>query len=90
MAATRGGSILILAAWTTNQGHSRQFAGEGMLRIVITDDSGKNVLPSELATVAELREAVQQAHRLVGECERQALLKEPKGPARKPGTPYLS
>ena len=62
-----------------------------MLRIVITDDSGKNVLPSELATVAELREAVQQAHRLVGECERLALLKESKGPvARKPGTPYLS
>jgi hypothetical protein len=53
-----------------------------MLRVVIVDQAKKVVLPKDLATVAELREAIEQAEGLIRECESLAKVKEPKPVAR--------
>ena len=53
-----------------------------MLRVVIVDQTKNVVLPKDLATAAELREAVEQADNLIRECERLAKIKEPKDPVR--------
>lgn len=60
-----------------------------MLRVVIVDRAKTIVLPKDLATVAELREAIEQAESLVRECERLAKVKEPKAVAR-PVAAYFS
>lgn len=62
-----------------------------MIRVAIIDQDGKNLSPKDLATAAELREAVAQAKALIRDCERLALLKDPKVPPTRPaGMPYLS
>ena len=61
-----------------------------MIRVAITDQSGKNLLPKDLSTVAELNEAASQAKSLMRECERLAQLKEPKVAAPPKKLPYMS
>ncbi len=59
-----------------------------MIRVTIVNETGKVLMPQELATAAELRAAASQATALKNECERLATLKEPKTGAGK--VPYLS
>jgi hypothetical protein len=62
-----------------------------MIRVAIVDSAGKIVLPKDLSTAAELREAAEQARELIKQCEQVARQKDPKAPtARQGGTPYLS
>jgi hypothetical protein len=62
-----------------------------MIRVAIVDQSGKVLLPKDLATAAELKEAAAQAKALIQDCERLAQLKEPKVAApRKGGLPYMT
>ena len=60
-----------------------------MIRITMVDESGKTVLPEDLATMAELHEAAEKARALVRVCDRLADLKNPKRAAQSQGSaPY--
>jgi hypothetical protein len=62
-----------------------------MIRVAIITPDGKPIPPQEIATATELGEAVEQARRLIRDCESVARLKAPS--AQKPGTgavPYLN
>lgn len=54
-----------------------------MLRAVLVDNAKNFVLPKDVATAAELREAILQAEGLISECERLAKAKEPKADTHK-------
>ena len=58
-----------------------------MIRVSILDETGKVLLPQQLATAAELRAAASQATALKNECEQLAKLKEPKVSGN---VPYLT
>jgi hypothetical protein len=62
-----------------------------MIQVSIIDQAGKPISPQQVSTAAELSEAVDQARRLIRECESIARLKSP--PARSAGSgviPYLN
>ena len=54
-----------------------------MLRAVLVDQAKAFVLPKDLATAAELREAIEQAEGLIRECERYAREKAPEANTHK-------
>ena len=58
-----------------------------MLRVAIVTAEGKILKPQDLATAAELQQAVEQARQLIRECERLATSKMPAQGA--PKVPYL-
>jgi hypothetical protein len=58
-----------------------------MIRVAIVNETGKVLMPQELATAVELHAACSQAMALYRECERLAKLKEPKAGT---GMPYMS
>ena len=61
-----------------------------MIRVVIVGQDGNALLPQNLSTAAERREAAEQAKALIRDCERVARLKAPRSPASKlGGIPYL-
>jgi hypothetical protein len=60
-----------------------------MIRVAIINETGKVLMPQELATAIELRAAASQATALARECERLAKLKEPKAPGSG-NVPYLT
>jgi hypothetical protein len=60
-----------------------------MIRVGIINSEGKIVSPQELSTAAELQQAVEQARKLIGECERLATAKtKAAGPAPTGKVPY--
>ena len=58
-----------------------------MIRVALLDAAGKPVLPKDVESPADLRNAVEQARNLIRECENMIQLKGPK--AQGSGVPYL-
>lgn len=61
-----------------------------MIRVVITDQAGKTVSPAELTSASDLRDAVEQARKIIRECENVAQLKMPSRPNGSGVVPYLN
>jgi hypothetical protein len=62
-----------------------------MLRVEIVDAAGKHLTPQQLATAPLLRQAITEAQRLIADCERLVLEKEPRpAAARKANLPYMT
>jgi len=62
-----------------------------MIRVVIMDQNGKTILPRDVATAAELREAAKQARELIEHCEQIARLKAAPRSGTKTGSiPYMT
>jgi hypothetical protein len=57
-----------------------------MLRVAIVSAEGKILKPEDLATAAELEQAMEQARNLIRECDRLATSKLPPQAVRK--APY--
>jgi len=63
-----------------------------MMRVAIIGRDGKIVSPTDLTTATDLRDAATLAKTLVADCERLAVMKEPKKVSTDPqrGMPYTT
>jgi hypothetical protein len=62
-----------------------------MIRVAILDENRKELQPKEVASAADLRDVVEQARRLIRQCETMGLPDAPQSSAPKRAqAPYLS